>query len=323
MGAPLSRSHDSNAPSGHPTERYVFDPSEERSWLEQLKRHGFVVIRGVGTTEQVRTAKDLLWEAICQRFSRTIRDDPETWNFPLHASGIVPWLAQSAGAWAVRGWPCVKQAFARIWEEEDLIVSMDSVLLWRPWWVRSDWRPSTEGLHLDQNPFKKVDLECVQGMVPLFPVNHASGGLQVVPDSNLDDVKAEFRLTHPHMKTSGDWCPCDDDDLNAKAILLHASPGDLILWDARTVHGGLVGTGKHEESNEGLPELARLSVTVSMTPRSWASSAVLEQRRKGFRKGESFNHVPHEAGTSNGTIRAPVRRDFQPPALTDAQLSLL
>mmetsp|Transcript_117839 Transcript_117839/g.293895 ORF Transcript_117839/g.293895 Transcript_117839/m.293895 type:complete len:327 (-) Transcript_117839:109-1089(-) len=326
MGAVFSRRGSLRAPHAPAmlsAERYAFDLADEENWLEQLKAHGFVVIRGVANADKVRVAKDLLWEAIRERFGHTVRDDPVTWNFPLRESGISPWLAQSAGAWAVRGWPGVKQAFARIWETEDLIVSMDSVLLWRPWWIQSEWRPSTEGLHLDQNPFNKPALECIQGMVPLLPVTDTSGGLQVVPDSHLDEAKADFKQTHLHMRSSGDWCPCDDEDLRQRALLLHAAPGDLVLWDSRTVHGGLVGTGKCDQSSEGPAELARLSVTVSMTPRSWASDIVLERRHKGFTRGESFNHVPHEAGTSGGTVRAPVRRDFRPPALTDAQLALL
>eukprot|EP00746_Dinoflagellata_sp_MGD_P166697 gnl/MRDRNA2_/MRDRNA2_96772_c0_seq1.p1 gnl/MRDRNA2_/MRDRNA2_96772_c0~~gnl/MRDRNA2_/MRDRNA2_96772_c0_seq1.p1 ORF type:complete len:321 (+),score=65.01 gnl/MRDRNA2_/MRDRNA2_96772_c0_seq1:98-1060(+) len=302
---------------------YVFDLSDDANWLKHLRDHGFVVLRGVASGDQVCNAKGLLWDAICERFGDTKRDDPDTWNnFRLGQAGIVPWLAQSAGAWAVRGWPGVKQAFARIWETEDLIVSMDSVLLWRPWWVQSEWRPSTEGLHLDQNPFNKVALECIQGMVPLLPVTDHSGGLQVVPDSHLDKEKSEFKKRHLHMRSSGDWCPCDDEDLKQRAILLHAAPGDLVLWDARTVHGGLVGTGQCRDETTAA-ELARLSVTVSMTPRAWAGELVLEQRRKGFNRGESFNHVPHESGSSNGTVRAPVRRDFQPPVLTDAQRALL
>jgi hypothetical protein len=301
----------------------VFDLADDANWLEHLKSHGFVVIRGVATAEQVDVAKDMLWDGIRDRSSHVIRDDPDTWNFPLHVAGIVPWLAQSAGAWAVRGWPGVKQAFARVWETDDLIVSMDAVLLWRPWWLQDTWRPSTEGLHLDQNPFNKPGMECVQGMVPLLPVNDVSGGLMVVPDSHLDAAKDEFKRLHPQMRNSGDWCPCDDEDLKEKALLLHAEPGDLILWDARTVHGGLVGNGKCQKA-QGVPaELARLSVAVAMTPRLWASDFVLQRRREGFRKGESFNHVPHESGTSNGTVRAPVRRGFRPPVLSDSQQALL
>ena len=43
-----------------------------------------------------------------------------------------------------------------------------------------------------------------------------------------------------------------------------AEPGDLILWDSRTVHGGLVGPGEDTTAADGTPALARLSQTVSM-----------------------------------------------------------
>ena len=47
------------------------------------------------------------------------------------------------------------------------------------------------------------------------------------------------------MKGTGDWCPLNAlDPLYHDAILLTADPGDLILWDSRTIHGGRVGTGK-------------------------------------------------------------------------------
>lgn len=319
---PLQRAADPSDTTLVARPYYVFDLNDEANWLGHLRGHGFVVIRGAATAEQVSVAKGLLWDSICERHQRVVRDDIGTWGFPLNSqAGLVPWLTQSAGAWAVRGWPGVKQAFTRIWETGDLIVSMDCALLWRPWWVDSKWRPSTEGLHLDQNPFHKPGLECIQGMVPLVPVSEASGGLRVVPDSNLDAMKAKFRDTHLHMRTSGDWCPCDDDDLKQQALLLLAEPGDLILWDSRTVHGGFVGSWNCEQS--GPAELARLAVTVSMTPRSWASDLVLERRHVCFKKGENLNHVPHEAGTSNGTVRAPVRRGFKPPILTDEQRALL
>jgi hypothetical protein len=303
------------------TPPYAFDLADEANWLRQLQDHGYVVIRGVADIEQVATAKSLLWEGICERHGHTTREDPRTWNFPCNEAGLVPWLGQSAGAWAVRGWPGVKRAFAHIWQTEELIVSMDCALLWRPWWVDSKWKPRTEGLHIDQNPFHKPALECVQGMVPLVRVDEVSGGLQVVPDSHLDKSKEAFKLTHAHMRSSGDWCPCDDDALRQQALLLLAQPGDLILWDGRTIHGGLVGTGDYQQG--GPVELARLAVTVAMTPRAWAGLLVQQRRREGFMKGENFNHCPHEAGNSNGTVRAPIRRGYKPVTLTDEQQLLL
>merc|ERR1712066_587650 len=140
-----------------------------------------------------------------------------------------------------------------------------------------------------------------------------------------DEAKVQQKKQFPHLERRGDWCPLYRDE--GDALLLLAEPGDLILWDSRTIHGGVVGTGDigvSGEALEALPaELARLSVTVAMTPRSWASDLVQLARVKGFKKGENFNHSPHEAGTSTGTVPARPQRGFKPPELTPAQRSLL
>ena len=57
------------------------------------------------------------------------------------------------------------------------------------------------------------------------------------------------------------------------AILLLAEPGDLILWDSRTIHGGHVGSSRPSRRPESA-ELARMSVTVCMVPRSKATPEV-------------------------------------------------
>ena len=48
-------------------------------------------------------------------------------------------VMQSKGAWYVRGLPKCKEAFSTIWGDDDMIVSMDSVLMWKPWWVDDNW----------------------------------------------------------------------------------------------------------------------------------------------------------------------------------------
>ena len=50
---------------------------------------------------------------------------------------------------------------------------------------------------------------------------------------------------------------------------------------------------------------------------------MLRLRRAGFEAGESFNHVPHEAGTSSGTIRRRLPRACARAALAEAQQALL
>ena len=69
--------------------------------------------------------------------------------------------------------------------------------------------------------------------------------------------------------------------------------------------------------------LVRLSVCVAMTPRSKASATVLKSRKEGFYAGISFNHCPHEAGTSTGTIKQKLPSECILPILDDWQKCLL
>jgi ectoine hydroxylase-related dioxygenase (phytanoyl-CoA dioxygenase family) len=94
---------------------------------------------------------------------------------------------------------------------------------------------------MDQNVFDKPDLCCVQGMVLLYNVTEGTGGLSVVPRSHLDRT---IQSRHPHWRLGGDFCVLSTEDPSQKKKkLLIANAGDVILWDSRTVHGGLVGTG--------------------------------------------------------------------------------
>ena len=52
-----------------------------------------------------------------------------------------------------------------------------------------------ENLHLDQNPYHKQGLKCVQGMIPLRNVRKdEAGGLMVVPDSNNNESQKKYYL---------------------------------------------------------------------------------------------------------------------------------
>jgi hypothetical protein len=64
--------------------------------------------------------------------------------------------------------------------------------------------------------------------------------------------------------------------------------------------------------------LFRLTQTVCMVPRKWATAEVLEWRRQAFEKGEGTTHWPHEA---NRSCRA--RKTYNAPVLTESQKKVL
>ncbi len=236
------------------------------AWKQHLDEHGYAVIRAVASPEEVRAAHDAFWDCVEAKHRGVRRDDLSSWDkWRVDGRGIMldGDLTHCAGAWAVRGLPKAQRAFAAIWDEEDLICSFDSTLLWRPWWEKKEWTPRVEGLHVDQNPFQKPGRCCVQGMVPLCDVTEESGGLAVVPGSHLDE---SIKSRHRFWDGRGDFCVLfGSDPVQRKKVLVRAEAGDLILWDSRTVHGGLVGTGAFPRNGEA--KLARLTQTVCMIPR--------------------------------------------------------
>jgi len=205
----------------------------------------------VPNAQQVEIAKNLVWSDLESGHSVDSTTSGSKWNFvPRH--GIVTSLAQTAGPWYIRGNANIHRAFSHIWETKDLITSMDAVLLWP-----GSQTPTTEGLHLDQNPFTKPDLDCIQGMVPLLPVTPEIGGLEIVPYSHTLDAKENQCSDNPHWKYDGNFCKLFNDSPYVDSrLLVECSPGDLILWGSRCIHGGLVGTGIFDS-----PGLVRMSIT--------------------------------------------------------------
>eukprot|EP00051_Salpingoeca_urceolata_P012261 m.152094 g.152094 ORF g.152094 m.152094 type:complete len:256 (-) comp17430_c0_seq5:151-918(-) len=238
--------------------------------------------------------------------------------FQTHGGG------QCDAAWFLRSRPNVKGAFASIWKTQELLTSFDTFICWRPWTSHSSWAPRVERLHCDQNPIKKKGFQCVQGMLPLLPVRPEGGGLQVVPGSHTDDFQAKLARRIPFVTLGSDWCELTrKDELIGTGRLLLAEPGDMILWDSRLVHGGHVGTGVAED--KGSPSLARLALTVCMTPREKASEEVLELRRRAVREGLTLTHWPHEfsvhgMGDSGGSA---IHASYTPPDLTPEMQALV
>lgn len=333
-------------PSATHTDDYPedrFDVLDDDLWLNHLHENGYVVLSRIMDADQLSTARNCIWNDIETGAPNVKRNDPRTWHaWPLDRRGFMlqGGVAHGLGAWGVRSLPKVRCAFEQIWGTAELIVSMDAVIAWRPWWIgcaeTEGWRPRTEGLHLDQNPFDKPGRCSVQGMVSLYDVTNETGGLEVVPESHHAKAKRELKERCPHLAGAGDWCP-GLADLYPKEgggggyepRLVMAAAGDLILWDSRCVHGGAIGTGKIRTASAGTAELARLAVPVCMTPRAWATEHVLDLRRQAFARGQVLTHWPHEiegagAHTSlehddeSGTAVVP-----QPIPLTNAQQALL
>merc|ERR1712216_461644 len=139
------------------------------------------------------------------------------------------------------------------------MASFDTFITWRPWWLSEDicrnpegesshptsWRPRVENLHVDRNPFFRRGRGVVQGMIPLYPADRDIGGLQVVPNSPECRLmwEQDMRQLYPQVsQRTSDWLELHDADPRmGTGQFVKADPGDLILWDSRTIPGGYVG----------------------------------------------------------------------------------
>ena len=173
----LKTGHPDHSTNRMEPQSYWFHLDDHVRWLGHLESEGFCVVKGAAKAE-AGIALPLFWDFLCAQGAIS-RGDPATWlranGWPGGGRGFI--VESGAGgchspaAWALRGAPGVKAAFARIWDTQELLVSFDTFIAWRPWMgvhAPSEFHPVVEGLHLDQNPFSKRGRQCVQGMIPCF-----------------------------------------------------------------------------------------------------------------------------------------------------------
>jgi len=260
------------------------------------------VVPGVLSQAEVQTCLDLTWDWLESLGSGIERSDPASWtdnNWPGEfKSGITVQCgsSQQPSLWYLRGHPGVQEVFSSIWsvKPSELITSMDGMLIWRHKTSYSASPASGLNLHVDQDPFTKTGLHCVQGMIPLLDVTKDIGGLKLLPKSHSDEMQEQIRNEHLARKKTlpgKDFVKVEDAKYDPEAFVVEAKAGDLILWDSRVIHGSRVGPATLQPG----AGLARCTGLVSMTPRAWASQEVLLQREAGFQSGVGFTHWAHEA----------------------------
>lgn len=189
--------------------------------------------------------------------------------------------------WDARMEPGVRDAFAKVWGTDELIVSFDSLNVTLPNLKaqRAPWP------HVDQAP-RKRGLHCVQGIINLSHAGEEDGSLVVIPRSHL--LVGEFfdTKTDPSDWEWRDNRYFDDKDmeffrsrgLTPRKVL--AEPGDLILWDSRTIHWGGEPTAKSET--------IRTVIYAAFAPVKLATKEALAEKKRVFQQFGATTHWPHD-----------------------------
>lgn len=300
---------------------------ELEKMLEYLNTHGYAVVKGVASPEDIAKAKDnfwTFWEK--EQFRGPLdRNDMSTWSnwMANSATGI---LATSRQAnhndflWETRLLPTVRRVFASIWDSNDLIVSYDAGGVFRPWKYNIRWLTNGGWWHVDQNAARGPHRQgrvTVQGLVTYYDATAETGGLCVIPGSHLQHNEVCERAPMARAQVDFLMIPADEPVLrSAEPTLICAKAGDLILWDSRTVHcntpalhmaayhANLLNKGAAAKVvDEPLPppgqaaELLRLVAYVCMVPASHASPDIMRQRKDAFMHRLPSSHYPtHDLG---------------------------
>lgn len=190
--------------------------------------------------------------------------------------------------WDARLEPGVLDAFAKIWGTKELLVSFDNVTVTlpnlRP--VRDPWP------HVDQAP-RKRGMHCVQGIINLSKAGPNDGSLIVIPGSHrlveeffetqTSPAEWEWKDNRYFSKADMAWF----EERGAKPLKVLADPGDLIIWDSRTIHWG-------GEPEPGLSNVIRTVIYAAYAPASMASEEALVEKRKVFSLNGGTTHWPHD-----------------------------
>eukprot|EP00808_Paulinella_micropora_P024439 g61512.t1 len=274
--------------------RFDFAVPEERvAGLQHLEEFGCVVCANVLTAQDVRQAKALFWEfmeGLGERLEglypgfkeewQVKQGEPDTWVTWLgnRSTGIIGsyGMNQSPFTWFVRSRPSVKRCFEAVWETKDLICSFDAANAFRPWELRQEWKTQGGWYHVDQNPLSKPDKCCVQGLVSLYDVDAATGGLVVIPGSSqqFSAFGKRYEKRNGRKPPLMDFVPIPEGDplLNTKGRLVHCRAGDMCLWDSRTVHCNAPGIAPPPQHNKQPTSPSFSSSSLSSAHKSFDSS---------------------------------------------------
>ncbi|KAL2070111.1 hypothetical protein VTL71DRAFT_14791 [Oculimacula yallundae] len=299
-------------------------------WISDLQEDGYAVVKNVMPRERAIAYQQRAFDWITSLRPGFDANNPETWvkeHLPVMSkinTFSTYGVTHEKFMWDARMEPGVLKVFEELWGTTELLVSFDSLNITFP--NRKDVPRKASWEHVDQTPLRR-GLQCVQGIINLSHAGPEDGGLMCYPGSHLlsdeffdtqtDRDTWQKRDFYTFTKKQLEWFAAK----GVKPLKVCAEPGDLIIWDSRTIH---YGTEPTEAS-----DTIRTVIYAAYTPAKWATKEDLEIKTDIFQNFLGTTHWPHEnfvkrnAGSmlEDGT-RDPKDRE-QPFELPDMNPTLL
>lgn len=213
-------------------------------------------------------------------------------------------VAHEDFTWKIRQEPGVIEAFERVYDTPDLIVSFDGINVGFP--NRKDVKPNKPWPHQDQDP-KLPGFRCLQGLVNLMPNGDNDGGLIVCKGGHAlsEEFHEEFK-DEPNKiwAWTNEWYGFTEQGMEwlkkkgCEWIKVNAEPGDLLLWDSRAPHYNLSATG----------QTPRICTYTCFMPVTDASQEDLVKKKHALETTQSTTHWPNARHVGG----IPVLRDGEP-----------
>lgn len=276
---------------------YTFNMNQLTDVQKSLNKWGFAVIRDIINPGFV--TKELLLSTFKKEFMDQFNidvDDPKTQSnkiWPLKGNGYG--FAYNEFTTKCRSIPNVKKAFSFLHKTKDLVESIDNYIFWRNpsmALMKEKWTPRPAKEHVDQNPHFKSGFHCYQGMLCLSDVHKGVGGLGVVPGSNTHSIQMYLCKSYPKCtKRRGDWLMLSKREYKSKMMLVEAEAGSFVIWDARTIHGGM-----KREARSKLSFGIRLAMPICFMPVSKIKNPekFWKDRRKAIENKQTLTHWANE-----------------------------
>ncbi|KAH7046740.1 hypothetical protein B0J12DRAFT_756772 [Macrophomina phaseolina] len=298
-------------PAG-PNKIFAKDGTSYGDWRDDLIRDGYAVVKGAIPRDRAEQYGDEMMTYL-ETFAGGLgfnRADPSTIkesNLPIiNEKGMCLGygIAHESFAWSIRQEPGVVEAFERVYDTPDLIVSFDGVNLAFP--NREDVPANSPWPHQDQDP-EKPGFRCLQGLVNVFENGNNDGGLIVCKGAHLLSEKFHEQFKDEPNKIwawTKEWYGFTEEgmawlkDKGCEWVKINAEPGDLLLWDSRTPHYNLSPKG-------GRP---RFCVYTCYMPVAEASQEDLARKKNAFQETKSTTHWPNAMHVGG----VPIKRGGEP-----------
>ncbi|OJJ07528.1 hypothetical protein ASPVEDRAFT_88776 [Aspergillus versicolor CBS 583.65] len=305
-------------------------PTNYGDFRDALNRDGYAVIKGAIPRDRAATYADEFYtylEGFDLGYNRSDPSSIKPANLPvINEKGMILayGVTHEKWVWDIRGEPGVVDSFAKVYGDDDLIVSFDVVNV--QFAHRENMPENKPWPHQDQDP-AKPGFRCLQGLVNLNPCGPNDGGLIVCPGGHK--VSEQFHremASEPRIPAwTPEWFGFTENGMKWLAdhglewVKVCAEPGDLIVWDSRVPHYNLPPKGEND----------RLAVYTCYMPVKEASGEDLVRKRGAFEERLGTTHWPNAAHVGTNVAmrdgkRCPKTRDrpVQEPVLSERTFKL-